>query len=54
MYMFQAHFGSNVRTDDALRLAASLFSEGVTRISEGALLDALTLLEQSLAINQYF
>ena len=51
---FQASLGSSVRMADALRIASTLFTEGMAQFNRGALTEALALFEQSLSINQRY
>ena len=51
---YQANLGSSVRMADALRIASSLFTEGLAQLNRGELTEALALFEQSLSINQRY
>ena len=51
---FQASVGSSVRMAEALRIASSLFTEGMAQLNGGNLTEALALFEQSLSINQRY
>ena len=52
MTHFHAQLGERVRTRDALRVASSFFSDGLEKFKAGELELALSLFEQTLAVNQ--
>jgi tetratricopeptide (TPR) repeat protein len=54
MHAFHAQLGNNVRTQDALRVASSFFSDGMEKFQAGELELALALFEQALAVNQKY
>ena len=54
MKAFHAQLGERVRTQDALRVASSFFSDGLEKFKAGELELALSLFEQTLAVNQKY
>ena len=54
MTNFHAQLGERVRTRDALRVASSFFSDGLEKFKAGELELALSLFEQTLAVNQKY
>lgn len=52
--MSLSQFGTHVKPADALRVASSIFSEGVTHLHAGRLAEALANFEASLSMNQNF
>ena len=54
MRAFHAQLGERVRTQDALRVASSFFSDGLEKFKAGELELALSLFEQTLAVNQKY
>jgi len=52
--MFHAQLGARVKHGDALRVASSMFVDGMSRFGDGRLDEALELFEQALAINQKY